>query len=201
MENVWEYADGLFQSKDPIFVAPIGGKYDVWYDVGGVQAPTAKQIAAWEEFCGLRPDAVKKQFIIALNTFADKMSSLPKEERAKLGPCYSPQTMKKVANETAEFLHGANRSLGEMSYSVFSCNSLVIPSQEDAPCRFVLINFEVKSGEIPGQSYGYEMEALFCDGQLLLIGENSGIWTRLEWENEFNISDFDPKNACLPYWR
>lgn len=201
MENLWEYADGLFQSKEPVFVASVDGKYDVWYDVGGYQSPTAKQIAAWEEFCSLQPYDLVKQFITALNTFAHKMSSLLIEETPKLGPRYCPQTMKKAANETAAFLHGANQSLGEVSSSVFICDSLVIPSQEYAPCRFILMNFEVKRGNVLGQSYGYEMEALFCDGQLLLIGENSGLWTRLEWENEFNKSDFDKRAACSPFWR
>lgn len=201
MEDLWEYTDGLFQSKQPVFVASMGGKYDVWYDAGGHQFPTAKQLVAWDEFCSLQPYDLTKQFIIALNNFSDKMSSLPKEETPKLGPCYHPQTMKKATNETATFLQGVNQSLGEISSSVFMCDSLVIPSQEYAPCRFILMNFEIKRGKVIGQSYGYEMEALFCDGQLLLVGENSGLWTRLEWGNEFNISDFDYKNAASPFWR
>lgn len=201
MENLWEYADGLFQSKEPVLVPSVGGKYDVWYDVSGKKAPTSKQIAAWGEFCGLRADAFKQQFILALNTFADQMSLLCKEEMPKLGPSYSPQIMRDAAHETAAFLHCTNQPLGEISSSVFIFNSLVIPSQEDAPCHFVLMNFEVKSGKVPGQTYGCEMEALFCDGQLLLIGENSGLWTRLEWKNEFNRADFDKKKACSPFWR
>lgn len=26
LENLWEYTDGLFQSKEPVFVASMGGK-------------------------------------------------------------------------------------------------------------------------------------------------------------------------------
>lgn len=201
MEKLWEYKDGIFQSKEPVLVASMGGKYDIWYDVSDYQVPTAKQIVALEEFCSIKPCNLAKQFIKALNTFADKMSSLPKEEIPGFGPSYCPQTMEKAANETAAFLRSANKSLGEISDSVFMCDSLVIPLQEYAPCRFILMNFEVKRGKVLGQSYGYEMEALFCDGQLLLVGENSGLWTRLEWENEFNIADFNIKNACPVYWR
>lgn len=201
MESLWEYADGLFQSKKPVVVASVSGKYDVWYDVSGYQSPTAKQLAAWKEFCSLQPKDLTKQFITAFYAYADKMNTLPKEETPKLGPCYSPQTMKKAADETAVFLQGTTQSLEEISNPIFICDSLVIPSQEYAPCRFIMMNFEVKRGKVLGRSHGYEMEALFCDGQLLLIGENSGLWTRLEWENEFNIPDFDKKNASLPYWR
>lgn len=34
--------------------------------------------------------------------------------------------------------------------------------------------------------YQFEMEGLFCNGQLLFVQENSGLWSRLEWEEEFN---------------
>lgn len=145
MKNLWEYTDGLFQSKEPIFVACVGGQYDVWYDVND-QAPSAKQIAAWEQFCSLEPCNLRKQFIQALDCFADKMNALPKGEIPKFGPSYYPIAMKKIANETAIFLCGTNQLLGEINHSVFMCDSLVIPLQEQAPCHFILMNFEVKIG-------------------------------------------------------
>lgn len=66
------------------------------------------------------------------------------------------------------------------------CNLSHYPLQEKTQSHFVLMNFELGSGKIPNQSYGFEMEGLFCNGQLLFVQENSGLWIRLEWEEEFN---------------
>ena len=56
------------------------------------------------------------------------------------------------------------------------------------------MNFEI--GHRP-----YEMEAVFCNEKMLMAGENSGVWTRLEWINEFNIPKFNIETALHPYWR
>ena len=56
------------------------------------------------------------------------------------------------------------------------------------------MNFEI--GRRP-----YEMEAVFCNERMLMVGENSGIWNRLEWTNEFNIPMFNIGTALHPYWR
>ena len=41
----------------------------------------------------------------------------------------------------------------------------------------------------------------FCNEKILMVGENSGVWTRLEWINEFNIPKFNIETALHPYWR
>ena len=81
-----------------------------------------------------------------------------------------------------------------MAKSTLKCNSVVVPLQDKAPVRFIVMNFEI--GRRP-----YEMEAVFCNERMFMVGENSGIWTRLEWINEFNVPMFNIGTALHPYWR
>ncbi len=77
---------------------------------------------------------------------------------------------------------------------LLKCSSVVVPLQDKAPVRFIVMNFEIGHRS-------YEMEAVFCNEKMLMVGENSGVWTRLEWINEFNIPKFNIETALHPYWR
>lgn len=77
-----------------------------------------------------------------------------------------------------------------MAKSTLKCSSVVVPLQDKAPVRFIVMNFKI--GHRP-----YEMEAVFCNEKMLMVGENSGVWTRLEWINEFNIPKFNMKRHYI----
>ena len=98
------------------------------------------------------------------------------------------------AKRSIEAVRHSRKTLGKVAKSTLKCNSVVVPLQDKAPVRFIVMNFEI--GRRP-----YEMEAVFCNERMLMVGENSGIWTRLEWINEFNVPMFNIGTALHPYWR
>lgn len=201
MDDKWEYDDnfGLFQSIEPIFVVSMQGRYDIWYDVTE-QHPSTKQIAAWNEFYNLSPGELRKQFIAGFANFDKKISALSKNSELTCSSFYNPKIIKKAVQKTIFALQKSDLPLGNMDSSVFRCDSLVIPLQEKCQCHFVLMNFELGVG-LPDKPDGFEMEGLFCNRKLLLTQENTGLWTRLEWEEKFNTSLFEPATVHYTYWK
>ena len=125
-----------------------------------------------------------------LDTFAKENEGLSKEDYNKLQEIINFANQYKIK----EVIFSIMSPLGKMAKSTLKCNSVVVPLQDKAPVRFIVMNFEI--GRRP-----YEMEAVFCNEKMLMVGENSGIWTRLEWINEFNVPMFNIGTALHPYWR
>lgn len=202
--NRWRYEDGLFQSTKPIDVASLDGSFELWFDIderfSNLPQPSSKQWTAWNEFCSLEPDVIRQSFVTGLSDLAQRMDRLPDNAKPGFGPTIDPKVMAKEAREAASALKDSDKPMGKQPDLVFKCDSLVIPLQDNAPVNFVVINFQIGIGKCPDRSYGHELEALFCNGCLLFIGENSGLWTRTDWIDDFNRSDFDPDTAVHPYW-
>lgn len=199
---VWKYEDGLFQTIEPIFVATMDGYFDVWFDVEGqlLNQPSPKQWAAWDEFNNIKPEVMRQEFITGLSDLAQRMNNFPVDAKSGFGPTIYPKVIAKEAREVSCIRKDTNKTLGKQPNIVFKCDSIVVPLQDKSPACFVEINFQIGVGKRPNKSYGYELEALFCDGHLLFIGENSELWTRTDWIHEFNVPDFDSNTAMHPYW-
>lgn len=201
MVGIWKYeADFyLYSSVEPVFIGSIQGQCSALFDVTE-QRPSKKQIAAWNEFCNLSPHDLREQFILGFINYGKRLDRLLKDPNLEFSSSYNPKLIKKLVRKTILTLLKSQLPLGKNESSAFHCDSLIIPRQEESKCHFVLVNFFLRRGKVPRQPYAYEMEALFCDGKLLFMGENSGLWTRLEWENEFNTSLFEPTVSHPPYW-
>lgn len=156
--------------------------------------PTDKQLTAWTEFCNVNPMDMKEIIMNGLIKLADKMDALPNDVELEYGPIYKPIVISRNVKRSVEVIKHSERPLGKMAKSTLKCSSVVVPLQDKAPVRFIVMNFEI--GHRP-----YEMEAVFCNEKMLMVGENSGVWTRLEWINEFNIPKFNIETALHPYWR
>ena len=160
----------------------------------GESFPTDKQFAAWMGFCNINPNEMKEMMIDGLTKLVDKMDVLPDDVEPEFGPIYRPMAISRNAKRSIEAVRHSRKTLGKVAKSTLKCNSVVVPLQDKAPVRFIVMNFEI--GRRP-----YEMEAVFCNERMLMVGENSGIWTRLEWINEFNVPMFNIGTALHPYWR
>lgn len=204
MNNSWVYEDGLYQSIEPIPVFSLGGSFDVWFDVEerliDQQSPSSKQQATWDEFCNISTEVMRQQFIKGLADLAQRMDELPDTAKPQFGPAIYPKVMAKEIREALSIFNKTSDPIGKQPDSALICDSIVIPMQDNAPVGFVVVNFQIGFGKRADKSYGYELEALFCNGDLLFVGESSGLWTRIDWEHRFNISDFDPNTAVHTYW-
>lgn len=193
--SLWRIGDwGLYETKYPIYINSLGGDFQAWFDVDGENFPTDKQLVAWEEFCKINPEDMKAMMIDGLAKLVDKMDALSNGVKPEYGPIFKPTVISRNAKRTIEAIRQCRKPLGKIAKANLKCSSVVVPLQDKAPVRFIVINFEL--GRQP-----YEMEAVFCNEKMLMIGENSGIWTRLEWINEFNIPMFNIETALHPYWR
>ena len=188
--SLWQIDDwGLYTAKSPIYINSLGSDFNVWFDVDGESFPTDKQLVAWAGFCNINSNEIKEMMIDGLTKLVDKMDVLPNDVEPEFGPIYS-----RNAKRSIEAVRHSRKTLGKVAKSTLKCNSVVVPLQDKAPVRFIVMNFEI--GRRP-----YEMEAVFCNEKMLMVGENSGIWTRLEWINEFNVPMFNIGTALHPYWR
>ncbi|GAA6256438.1 hypothetical protein F070042J6_22900 [Bacteroides sp. f07] len=185
---------GLYETEHSININSLDGDFVAWFDVGDENSPTEKQLAAWEEFCKINPMNIKEMIIEGLVKLSRQMNLLPADINPQYGPGYNPKVVSRNAKKAIEAMSKNNKSIGKQAKSVFQCNSIVIPKQEKSPVRFIVMNFEI--GRRP-----YEMEAVFCNERMLMVGENSGIWTRLDWIYEFNIPNFKAETALHPYWQ
>lgn len=193
--SLWSIDDmGLYSAQCPIYINSLDSDFNAWFDVDGESFPTDKQLAAWTGFCNINPNEMKEMMIDGLAKLADNMDVLPIDAEPEFGPIYKPMVISKNAKRSIEAIRHNRKSLGKMAKSTLKCNSVVVPLQDKAPVRFIVMNFAI--GHRP-----YEMEAVFCNEKMLMVGENSGIWTRLEWINEFDIPKFNIETALHPYWR
>jgi len=193
--SLWSINDmGLYATQHPIYINSLDGNFDAWFDTDGESFPTNKQLIAWAGFGNINSNEMKEMMIDGLAKLADKMDVLPDDAEPEFGPIYKPMVISKNAKRTIEAIRHSRKSLGKMAKSTLKCNSVVVPLQDKAPVRFIVMNFEI--GRRP-----YEMEAVFCNEKMLMVGENSGIWTRLEWIYEFNIPEFNIETALHPYWQ
>lgn len=193
--SLWQIDDwGLYTAKSPIYINSLGSDFNVWFDVDGESFPTDKQLVAWAGFCNINSNEIKEMMIDGLTKLVDKMDVLPNDVEPEFGPIYRPMAISRKAKRSIEAVRHSRKTLGKVAKSTLKCNSVVVPLQDKAPVRFIVMNFEI--GRRP-----YEMEAVFCNERMLMVGENSGIWTRLEWINEFNVPMFNIGTALHPYWR
>ena len=193
--SLWQIDDwGLYTAKSPIYINSLGSDFNVWFDVDGESFPTDKQLVAWAGFCNINSNEIKEMMIDGLTKLVDKMDVLPNDVEPEFGPIYRPMAISRNAKRSIEAVRHSRKTLGKVAKSTLKCNSVVVPLQDKAPVRFIVMNFEI--GRRP-----YEMEAVFCNERMLMVGENSGIWTRLEWINEFNVPMFNIGTALHPYWR
>lgn len=193
--SLWKIDDwGLYTAKSPIYINSLGSDFNAWFDVDGESFPTDKQLVAWAGFCNINSNEMKEMIIDGLAKLGDKMDVLPNDAEPEFGSIYKPMVISKNAKRSIEAIRHSRKSLGKMTKSTLKCNSVVVPLQDKAPVRFIVMNFAI--GRRP-----YEMEAVFCNEKVLMVGENSGIWTRLEWIYEFNIPKFNIEAAFHPYWR
>ena len=193
--SLWRVDDlGLYAAKSPIHINSLGGNFDAWFDMDGESFLTDKQLTAWTEFCNINPMDMKEMIMNGLIKLADKMDALPNDVELEYGPIYKPIVISRNVKRSVDVIKHSERPLGKMAKCTLKCSSVVVPLQDKAPVRFIVMNFEI--GHRP-----YEMEAVFCNEKMLMVGENSGVWTRLEWINEFNIPKFNIETALHPYWR
>lgn len=193
--SLWRIDDwGLYATKSPIYINSLGSNLNAWFDVDGESFPTDKQLAAWMGFCNINPNEMKEMMIDGLTKLADKMDVLPNDIEPEFGPIFRPKVISRNAKRSIETIRLSKKTLGKMAKYTLKCSSVAVPLQDKAPVRFIVMNFEI--GRRP-----YEMEAVFCNERMLMVGENSGVWTRLEWINEFNIPMFNIETALHPYWR
>lgn len=185
------YADGLYQPVKPIAIPSLGGRCAMWFDVEEQSRPyfSPKQLSAWNEFCHIDAQKMRQWFAIGLCNMAHQIATSPKNDGM---PSQNSDDMAADLQETAAYLEKKHTPLAAQSPLIFACDSLVVPVQDRTAVRFVVVNFQIAVGKNQLRPYGYELEALFCDGRLLFIAENSGLWTRLEWNDCFNVPDFDP---------
>lgn len=155
--------------------------------------PTNSLLHGWG-FCNINPNEMKEMMIDGLTKLANKMDVLPNDVEPEFGPIFRPMVISRNAKRSIEAVRHSRKTLGKVAKSTLKCSSVVVPLQDKAPVRFIVMNFQI--GRRP-----YEMEAVFCNERMLMVGENSGIWTRLEWINEFNIPMFNIGTALHPYWR
>lgn len=193
--SLWRIDDwGLYATKSPICINSLGCDLNAWFDVDGESFPTDKQLAAWMGFCNINPNEMKEMMIDGLTKLANEMDVLPNDVEPEFGPIFRPMVISRNAKRSIEAVRHSRKTLGKVAKSTLKCSSVVVPLQDKAPVRFIVMNFQI--GRRP-----YEMEAVFCNERMLMVGENSGIWTRLEWINEFNIPMFNIGTALHPYWR
>lgn len=185
---------GLYETKYPINIDSLGGNFAAWFDAEGEKFLTEKQLTAWGYFCKISPTNIKKMIIEGLAKLSKQMDLLPTEVKLKHGAIYSPKVVSRNAKKVIETMSKNNKPIDRQSKSVFLCNSIVIPKQDKTSARFIVMNFQI--GRRP-----YELEAVFCNEEILIVGENSGLWTRLDWNYEFNVPDFNAKTALHPYWQ
>lgn len=191
----WRIGDlGLYETKHPINIDSLNGDFVAWFDVGNENFPTEKQLATWEDFCKISPTNMKEMIIEGLTKLSRQMDLLLADIKPQYGPVYNPKAVSRNAKKAIEVMSKNNRSIGRQAKSIFQCTSVVIPKQDKSPVRFIILNFQI--GRHP-----YEFEAVLCDSVVFIIGENSGLWTRLDWDYEFNVSDFNIATALHSYWR
>lgn len=191
----WQFDDlGLYATTSPVKINCLGCETDAWFDVDGERFPSDKQLAVWKAFYNIDTAEMKYMMVEGLTKLAEKMDALPYDIEPEFGPIFRPMLISRNARRTIDAIVHSKKALGKMAKSTLKCISIVVPSQDKAPVRFIVMNFEI--GRRP-----YEMEAIFCNETMLMVGENSGIWTRLEWINEFNVPMFNIAAALHPYWR
>lgn len=192
--QLWRLGEwNSYETEKPINIDSLGGDFDAWFDVGDKLFPTDKQISAWMEFCRITQTSMKSMLIERLTKLSEQMELLPARAKPEFGPIIRPTVVARNARKTIDALSKSRKPIGKQSKSIFLCNSIVIPLQDKAPVRFVVMNFQIGRGR-------YEFETLFCNGKMLMVGENSGLWTRLDWNDEFNVPNFKAETALHPYW-
>lgn len=153
--SLWQIDDwGLYTTKSPIHINSLGSNFDAWFDVDGESFPTDKQLAAWMGFCNINPNEMKEIMINGLTKLVDKMDVLPDDVEPEFGSIYKPMMISKNAKRSIEAVRHSRKTLGKVAKSTLKCNSVVIPLQDKAPVRFIVMNFEI--GRRP-----YEMELFF----------------------------------------
>ena len=189
----WKIGElGLYETRHSIHIDSLDGNFVAWFDVGGETSPTEKQLAAWEDFYKISPTNLKEMILEGLVKLATQMDVLPADVKPQYGSVYHPKVVSRNAKKAIEAVSKNNKHLGRQAKSVFQCNAIVIPKQDKSPVRFIVINFQI--GRRP-----YEFEAVLHNGEILMIGENSGLWTRLDWAYEFNVPDFNTETVSHPY--
>jgi len=209
----WTYKEGLLIASHPVMVHSLGAEMQVWVNVevpedlksgSGLAGspkfvpphprPSAKQRDAWHQFDNVRPEQMRQMLADGLRRLADRMDGVPPGSEPEFGPVHCPEEVSKASRNAASMLDGC--TIQEVPGCQWS--HMMIPHQQDAPVHFVLLHFTIASDVRP--PWGYELEALFADAQVVFIGEDSGLWTRTEWEYDFNAPSFDPATAAHPYW-
>ena len=208
----WSYDEGLIMPSQPVLVHSLGADMQVWVNAELPEEmkygspfsspkwapahaqPSEKQQAAWRQFDAVPPEQMKRVLAGGLRRLADRMDALPPGSEPEFGPSYYPEEVSKASRNTASMLD--SRTIQEVPGCQFS--HVMIPHQQNAPVQFVLLHFAIACDTEP--PWGYELEALFADAQIVFIGEDSGLWTRTEWEYDFNSASFDPATAVHPYW-
>ena len=81
--------------------------------------------------------------IDGLTKLVDKMDVLPNDVEPEFGPIYRPMAISRNAKRSIEAVRHSRKTLGKVAKSTLKCNSVVVPLQDKAPVRFIVMNFEI----------------------------------------------------------
>lgn len=192
----WVYDGGQRVAPRPVDVGCVPTRVDAWGDVEPHQGRTLsdKQRDAWERFGALDPGVLRADLAAGFAALAERVGSVSDPFGSVLGS-------RKRADELAALFDQAARRLAQEPTEpgqwprIVRATSVLLPRQDQADHRLVVVSLDVG---FPSEK-AFEVEVLFANERMALIGEHCGLAARIEWA-DINVPGADPFALDHPYW-
>jgi hypothetical protein len=148
---------GLIMTCEKCYVPPLYTEIDLLFHTLNKNNPTKKQLNILNMFMDINIDEINK-VIIGINNLMDKL----------IKDKIIVKTSKKINN------------INELHF-----DNIILPYQNKTKNKYLLI-YATTNWKIMHSKFTIEVEILFKNNKFMFVQEHSGLWTRLEWDYEYN---------------
>ncbi|WP_338764027.1 hypothetical protein WAF17_20895 [Bernardetia sp. ABR2-2B] len=96
--------------------------------------------------------------------------------------------LEKYAQELIQENKITKKSLKSKKAFDLEYRAIIVPQQSKTPKNYILVLADTK-WKIKRSEYVLEVEILFENNEFSFLQEYAGLWTRLEWNDEYNIKE------------
>ncbi|MDR1198342.1 MAG: hypothetical protein LBK94_04930 [Prevotellaceae bacterium] len=152
--------NGLLISLEKYYIPSLETSMELWFNTFNKNIPTKKQINVFNNFLKINQNELNN-IIIEINNLRDKEISINRIiKKSKRINC-----------------------LNELQF-----DNIIFPRQNRTKNKYLLF-YATTDWRIPRSEFTLEIEILFKNNKLELVQEHSGLWTRLEWDSEYNSKE------------
>jgi hypothetical protein len=149
---------GLLISREKYYIPLLETSIELWFDTCNKNIPPKKQINVFNSFLKINKSEINNM-IIEINNLRDKEILINKIVKKS----------KKI------------NFLNELHF-----DNLILPRQNRTKNGFLLL-YATTEWKIFRSEFTLEIEILFKNNRLELVQDHSGLWTRIEWDYEYNL--------------